>query len=100
MLLTGEPVGAADALRSGLGSRVVEPDELTAAAAELAARIATRPPIAAQHAKANLRAAHSMGVEAAIQYERELQAVAMGTDDAAEGRRAFAERRTGTFTGR
>jgi hypothetical protein len=41
-----------------------------------------------------------MGLEAAIQYERELQAVAMGTADAAEGRRAFAERRTGTFTGR
>ena len=57
-------------------------------------------PIAAQHAKANLRAAQSMGLEAAIQYERELQAVAMGTADAAEGRRAFAERRAGTFTGR
>jgi len=41
-----------------------------------------------------------MGLEAAIQYERELQAVAMGTADAAEGRRAFAERRVGTFTGR
>jgi hypothetical protein len=41
-----------------------------------------------------------MGLEAAIQYERELQAVAMGTADAAEGRTAFAERRTGTFTGR
>lgn len=100
MLLTGEPVDADEALRIGLVSRVVEPAELMPVAGELAARIASRPPIAAQHAKANLRAARSMGVEAAIQYERELQAVAMGTADAVEGRRAFAERRTGTFTGR
>jgi len=100
MLLTGDPVTAEEALRIGLVSRVVEPEELMAVAGELAGRIASRPPIAAQHAKANLRAAQSMGLEAAIQYERELQAVAMGTADAAEGRRAFAERRVGTFTGR
>jgi enoyl-CoA hydratase/carnithine racemase len=69
-------------------------------ATELAHRIAARPPVAAAAAKANLRAAWSMGLESAIQYERELQAVALGTQDAAEGRAAFAERRTGTFEGR
>ena len=70
------------------------------AATELAHRIAARPPIAAQAAKANLRAAWSMGLEQAIQYERELQAVALGTRDATEGRAAFAEHRTGDFEGR
>jgi enoyl-CoA hydratase/carnithine racemase len=100
MLLTGEPISAEEALRIGLVSRVVAPGDLMTAAGELAAQIASRPPIAAQAAKANLRAAQSMGLEAAIQYERELQAVAMGTADASEGRRAFAERRTATFTGR
>jgi enoyl-CoA hydratase/carnithine racemase len=100
MLLTGDPIDAAEALRIGLASRVLPGDELLPAATELAHRIAERPPIAAQAAKANLRAALSMGLEPAIQYERELQAVALGTRDAAEGRAAFAERRTGDFEGR
>jgi enoyl-CoA hydratase/carnithine racemase len=100
MLLTGDPIDAAEALRIGLVSRVLPASELLPAATELAHRIASRPPIAAQAAKANLRAALSMGLEPAIQYERELQAVALGTRDAAEGRAAFAERRTGDFEGR
>ncbi|MFI6676544.1 enoyl-CoA hydratase/isomerase family protein [Kribbella sp. NPDC050470] len=100
MLLTGDPIDAAEALRIGLISGVLPADELLPAATELAHRIAQRPPVAAQAAKANLRAALSMGLEPAIQYERELQAVALGTRDAAEGRAAFAERRTGTFEGR
>jgi enoyl-CoA hydratase/carnithine racemase len=100
MLLTGDPIDAAEALRIGLVSRVLPAEELLPAATELAHRIAERPPIAAQAAKANLRAALSMGLEPAIQYERELQAVALGTCDAAEGRAAFAERRTGNFEGR
>jgi enoyl-CoA hydratase/carnithine racemase len=100
MLLTGDPIDASEALRIGLVSRVLPASELLPAATELAHRIAERPPIAAQAAKANLRAALSMGLEPAIRYERELQAVALGTRDAAEGRAAFAERRTGNFEGR
>ncbi|UQX89748.1 enoyl-CoA hydratase-related protein [Jatrophihabitans telluris] len=100
LLLTGDPVPASEALRMGLVSRLYEPGDLLAAAHELAASIATRPTIAAQAAKANLHAAASMGQEAAIQYEREMQAICMGTDDAAEGRLAFAEKRAPQFTGR
>jgi enoyl-CoA hydratase/carnithine racemase len=99
LLLTGDPVGADEALRMGLVSRLHEPGELRDAAIALARTIATRPPIAAQSAKANLHAAHP-GLEAAIQYEREMQAICMGTQDAAEGRRAFAEKRPAVFTGR
>ncbi len=100
MLLTGDPVDAAGAYRMGLVSRLVEPGDLAAAAQELAATIAARPPIAAQSAKANLTAARSMGQEAAIQYEREMQAICMGTQDAAEGRAAFAQKRPPVFRGR
>jgi len=100
MLLTGDPIDAVEAHRLGLISRLYEPDELLPAARELAATIASRPPIAAQSAKANLLAARSMAVESAIQYEREMQAICMGTQDAAEGRRAFAEKRAPHFVGR
>jgi enoyl-CoA hydratase/carnithine racemase len=100
MLLTGDPVDATEALRNGLVSRLHEPGDLRAAAVDLARTIAARPPIAAQSAKANLLAARSTGLEAAIQYEREMQAICMATQDAAEGRRAFAEKRPAVFTGR
>jgi enoyl-CoA hydratase/carnithine racemase len=100
MLLTGDPIDAAEALRSGLVSRLCEPAVLRSTAAELAHRIAERPTIAAQSAKANLLASRSMGLAAAIQYEREMQAICLATADAAEGRRAFLEKRPPKFAGR
>ncbi len=100
MLLTGDPIDAAEAARIGLVSRIYPPDALLPAAFDLAHTIADRPPIAAQSAKANLLAARSMGLAAAIQYEREMQAICMATADAVEGRRAFAEKRPARFLGR
>jgi enoyl-CoA hydratase/carnithine racemase len=100
LLLTGDPVDAATAYRMGLVSRLYEPGELLPAALALAATIAQRPPIAAQAAKANLLAARNMGLAQAIQYEREMQAICLATEDAAEGRAAFAAKRPGRFTGR
>jgi enoyl-CoA hydratase/carnithine racemase len=100
MLLTGDPVDARQALRMGLVSEVLPADDLLPRAHELARTIAQRPPVAAQTAKANLAAARAMGLEQAIQYEREMQAICMGTQDAAEGRRAFAEKRPARFVGR
>jgi enoyl-CoA hydratase/carnithine racemase len=100
MLYTGDPVDAATALSWGLVSQVLEPHDLLPAARELAGRIAQRPPIAAQTAKLNLRAAYAMPLENAIQYERDLQTICLATEDAAEGRRAFAQKRPPRFHGR
>ena len=99
MVLTGDPVDAARALRMGLVSEVVPAAELAGRAQELAATIASRPPIAAQTGKANLRAAYAMPLEAAVGYERDLQTICFATADAAEGRAAFRERRPGVFRG-
>jgi enoyl-CoA hydratase/carnithine racemase len=100
MLYTGDPVDAATALSWGLVSQVLEPHELLPAARELAGRIAQRPPIAAQTAKLNLRAVYAMPLENAIQYERDLQTVCFATEDAAEGRAAFTQKRQPRFNGR
>jgi len=100
MLLTGDPVDAATALRWGLVTEVLAAGELRARALQLAATIASRAPIAAQTAKLNLGAAFDMPLGRAIDYERHLQTICFGTADAAEGRAAFAERREPRFRGR
>jgi enoyl-CoA hydratase/carnithine racemase len=99
MLLTGDPIDAATALRWGLVSEVVPGDALGGRARELAAVIASRAPVAAQTAKLNLRAAYEMPLTRAIDYERHLQTICFATSDAAEGRDAFTERRAPAFRG-
>jgi enoyl-CoA hydratase len=100
MLLTGDPVDAATALRWGLVSEIHAADGLRTRALQLAATIASRAPIAAETAKLNLGAAFEMPLGRAIEYERHLQTICFGTADAAEGRAAFGERREPRFQGR
>lgn len=100
MLLTGDMIDAERALAWGLVSEVVAPDTLLARAQAIAATIAARAPIAAETAKLNLRAAHTMPWDKAIEYERDLQAICFATEDAQEGRAAFAEKRAPVFNRR
>jgi enoyl-CoA hydratase/carnithine racemase len=97
MLLTGDPIPATIALQWGIISEVVQAGELMSRARELSAIIASRPPIAAEHAKVNIRAAMNMSLDDSRLYERDIQTVAFATEDAAEGRLAFAEKRPGIF---
>lgn len=97
MIMTGDPVDAATAERWGLVSRVVPQADLIAEAKKIAMAIAARAPIAAETAKLNLRAAWDRPVEDAIAYERDLQAICFATEDAAEGRAAFKEKRQPVF---
>lgn len=97
MLLTGDMIDAQQALAWGLVSEVLAPDALLARAEGIARTIAARAPIAAEIGKLNLRAAFTMPWDKAIEYERELQAICFATEDAAEGRAAFAEKRDPVF---
>ncbi|MDP2121676.1 MAG: enoyl-CoA hydratase/isomerase family protein [Hoeflea sp.] len=97
MLMTGDPVDALTARQWGLVSEVVPQKDLLARAREIARIIATRAPVAVETAKLNLSAAAWMPTENAIGYERDLQTICFATEDAAEGRRAFAEKRTPDF---
>lgn len=100
MLMGGDPVSAQQALHWGLVSELHPTVRLVPRAHEMAAVIAARPPVAVETAKANLRAAYAMPLEMAIRYERDLQTVCFATEDAAEGRAAFKQKRTALFTGR
>lgn len=100
MLLTGDPIDAETAKTWGLVSEVLPGAQLLGRALELAHIIASRPPVAVETGKANLRAAHTMPFDQAMAYERDLQTICFATDDAAEGRQAFAEKRTAVFVGR
>lgn len=97
MLMTGDFISAQQALQWGLVSELHTQDKLHERAQKIAATIASRPPIAVETAKANMRAAYAMPLEAAIQYERDLQTICFATQDATEGRNAFKERRTPVF---
>ncbi len=99
MLLTGDPVDAERALSWGLVSEVVDLDELRPRVRALAELVAQRPPIAVETAKLNVRNAYSLPLESCIQYERDLQTVCFGSEDATEGRTAFKEKRPPVFRG-
>jgi enoyl-CoA hydratase len=97
MIMTGDPIEAEKALAWGLVSEVVTSDKLMDRVREIASAIAARAPIAAETAKLNLRAAFSMPLDKAIEYERDLQTVCFATEDAMEGRQAFKEKRAPVF---
>ncbi|MDQ0839920.1 enoyl-CoA hydratase/isomerase family protein [Sphingomonas faeni] len=97
MLLTGDMIDAEQARDWGLVSEVVAPDALFDRAQAIARTIATRAPIAAETAKLNLRAAFKMPWDKAIEYERDLQTICFATEDANEGRAAFADKRPPVF---
>lgn len=100
MIMTGDAISATQAGLWGLVSEIVSPNELIPRARTLADVIASRAPIAAETAKLNLRAAFNMTRDMAFAYERELQTICFATEDAAEGRAAFKEKRPPVFRGR
>lgn len=99
LLLTGDEVDAAEARRIGLLSRVAAAGEAAALAAELAAAIASRGPIATRMAKEAVHRGAEMTLEQALRYELDLTVLLQTTGDRAEGVRAFAAKRPPNFTG-
>jgi enoyl-CoA hydratase len=100
MILTGEPISAAEAERIGLVSRVVPNEVLVDDAMALAAEIAKRPPLAVRLAKESVNAAAEMSLTDGLGHERRLFYLLFASSDQKEGMAAFLEKREPDFTGR
>jgi enoyl-CoA hydratase/carnithine racemase len=100
LLLTGRVVGADEALRLGLVSRVIDDaaflDEVLAVAADGAAPA----PIASRLTKLALADGGHATYDASLQWEALAQPVTLATEDLQEGIRAAREKRPPEFRGR
>lgn len=93
LMLTGDPIDAAEALRIGLVDIVEDDAAVADAAAALAQRIATHPAQATRAVKAATRAALSMPLAAGLAYEREINALCFSGEAHRAGIAAFENRR-------
>jgi len=99
LIFFGDDLHAADAAALGLVNRVVPRDRLEQAAAELAGRLAAGPTKAIGMAKWLLNRSLDSDRQTAFDEEAWAQELIVGTADAGEGLRAFAERRDPVFRG-
>ncbi|WP_067535138.1 enoyl-CoA hydratase/isomerase family protein [Nocardia crassostreae] len=103
IMLTGRTFDAARAVQLGLASLALPAAEVLPAALELARDMATHvAPMSAALCKRALwdTARHNLGPEEVEELETELHRLVMGSPDAAEGVRAFLERRPPRWSAR
>ncbi len=98
--LLGTIIDAAEADRIGLVNRVVPVDELDAAVADWAGRLAAGPPVALAQTKALLDRSSTSSFPDALAAEAAAQTVNFGTADTVEAIAAFIQKREPRFTGR
>jgi (E)-benzylidenesuccinyl-CoA hydratase len=99
MLYTGDALDAQGAFEHGLVTELVEPDTLHERALEVARQIAQNAPLSLVAIKQCLRVADS-SLEAGLAVERGLWVELAASEDRAEGRTAFRERRAPQFKGK
>ena len=100
LLLSGEPVDAAEAHRIGLVDHVAGKEQLLPFARALAAKIIANGPLAVAWAMRAVDVGMNAGIEEGLRYEATAFGLSAATDDRREGMRAFLEKRAPVFTGR
>ena len=98
LALSGQRLGAADALAQGLVHELVPAASLTQRTLALAAEMSTKAPVSLQLTKQLVNAAS--GEDRAATLEAIAGALAASTQDAAEGIRSFREKRAAHYAGR
>jgi enoyl-CoA hydratase len=100
LILTGDMIDAAEALRLGLVEEVVAPDQALARAMAIAETIASKSPVAVTAAKEATRAAMNVSLSEGLKLETALFQLCFSSEDKVEGVRAFMEKRQASFSGR
>jgi len=99
MVLTGRSMDAEEALRHGVVSRVVAPDELDTTAREMAEKIAAAPAVTIKMARRVVKHLSEPTLRSSMDDELVYQTFVSRSDDMAELRAAKAEDRPPTYTG-
>jgi enoyl-CoA hydratase/carnithine racemase len=100
LLFTGRPMTAEEGLAWGFYGRLLESDQLLAAAETMAKQCASGPVFAHAMTKNMLNQEWSMSLDQAVEAEAQAQALCMKTEDFKRAFDAFASRSTPEFVGR
>lgn len=101
IMLTNRPVLADEAYALGLVTTLTEPEALAAAVDATVAAVIALSPFGQRMTKQVYRSTvDASSLEAALELENRTQILANGSEDAAEARRAFLEKRRPVWTGR
>ncbi|MCA1325211.1 enoyl-CoA hydratase/isomerase family protein [Herbaspirillum seropedicae] len=100
MVLSGEFIGADEALAAGLVAEVVDDEAALSRTLALATTIASKSPLALRLAKEALLKSYELGLDAGLQFERKSFSLLAASDDRREGIAAFKEKRAAVFSGR
>jgi enoyl-CoA hydratase len=100
LLLTGETIDAAEALRIGLVNKVVAPDALLSSATEMLKAILANGPLAVAACIEVVSLGLEMPLESALALEATHFGLLAATSDMREGTKAFLEKRKPGFTGK
>lgn len=100
LLLTGEIISAQEALRIGLVDELVPPEQLVERGKELARTIAGLAPLAIAGCMEAVHKGADRSLDAALSIEASIFGRLSGTEDKAEGTKAFLEKRPPRWAGR
>ncbi len=100
LILTGDMLGAEEALAAGLVTRVTAPGALLATAHEVARSILAKGPLAVRLAKTVIRTGMDADRRTGLVDEQLAQSLLNTTDDKREGAEAFLAKRTPEWSGR
>lgn len=98
MILTGDPISAEEAQKSGLVSKVFPVEELVNEAVKTAEKIAGLSKIAVQLAKEAVNTGYESSLSEGLHFEKRIFHSTFSTDDRKEGMTAFVEKRKAEFT--
>jgi E-phenylitaconyl-CoA hydratase len=100
MVLIGDNISAQEAYRIGLVNKVVPDEQLMDEAERYARRLCENPPLAVRAIKELAVRSQYMHIQDGLRLESAIGRALGTTEDAAEGRKAFAEKRKAVFRGR